>query len=110
MKHASRLGESKRAETLATTESGRGRRRNWSTAEKTRCLAMLTESGLSMLAFSRRTGVPYSNLCQWRRRTRSPEAGVISGFAQVRVVEPSSPVSRLTPTETTGGATRKDGR
>lgn len=65
---------------------GVARRRRWTGAEKARLLALLAESGLSVMAFSRKSGVPFSTLWQWRRQAdRWRNEATKSGFAKVRI-------------------------
>jgi transposase-like protein len=68
-----------------------GRRRRWTQTDKARLLSLLDESGLSVMAFSRKTGVPYSALYEWRRHAdRRQSRAATPAFAEVRIASPAT--------------------
>lgn len=68
-----------------------GRRRCWTRTDKARLLSLLDESGLSVMAFSRKTGVPFSALYEWRRRADGRQSRAATpAFAEVRIAGPAT--------------------
>jgi transposase-like protein len=78
--------------TVATNPKPRSRR-CWTEQDKTECLALFAQSGLSAADFCRQRGISAATFSQWRRQARSGEAPSVENavhFAQVCLTAPEA--------------------
>lgn len=91
------------ATTTAATTSATATKKTrtcWTEQDKTECLALFAQSGLTAAEFCRQLGISAATFSLWRRTARSGEAASVESaphFAQVCLTEPEPGASTPEP-------------